>query len=409
MTGRFLVHAALLAAAVFSGLAVAVDDGEAAPLSPDYLSLAEGAVPVAVLADDSLKVGIDQALQLIDGNVQRAVITPKPGSDATTITFVYRLPAATTFSSFAVPNVLETPSPSQTFFRQIDIAGSSDGEDGSFTTLASATLATHATTGMTTELAVADPSPVTWVRVTLSGGIDVQSEKTFFEFSEVVGRGSQAPVPLLETFSGKWKDRGIRLELYQDGPSVHGCYDGTGDLSGTVSGNILRATGKHRTSGVGSVFLLTVNSDGNVVGVSSTNKAPFRLYTATSAPQSQTECGVPSPTVGCGSVLHGINFDYDSATIRADSAPLLDQLYRGLMDAPEDRITIVGHTSSEGSDAYNLALSRQRAEAVVAALVDRGIAAQRLAASGQGESQPIADNSSEAGRSLNRRVEVSCL
>jgi OmpA-OmpF porin, OOP family len=71
-------------------------------------------------------------------------------------------------------------------------------------------------------------------------------------------------------------------------------------------------------------------------------------------------------------------------------------------------MTVVGHTSSEGSDAYNQELSQRRAESVAAALAARGIDAVSLSAKGAGENQPIADNTTEAGRSLNRRVEIVC-
>jgi outer membrane protein OmpA-like peptidoglycan-associated protein len=305
--------------------------------------------------------------------------------------------------------VLETPSPSQTFFRDVEISGSADSPEGPFLALAAATLTAHAKAGMRTEFSAMEDTPVQWLRVTLRGGIDVQRDKTFFELSEIIGHGSQEPVPLSDKFTGKWKGRGVLLALSQDGPFVSGCYDRTGDLEGTVSGNMVRATGTHRSSGVESVFVLSVDDRGDIIGVSSTNGAPFRLYSGASAPNIDAGCSDhPSPTLGCGSILHGINFDYDSAVIRTDSKPLLDQLYAAFDDATETRITIVGHTSSEGSDAYNQELSRRRAEAVVAALVTRGIDASRLAAAGEGEHRPIADNATEAGRSLNRRVEIAC-
>jgi len=375
----------------------------------DYLSLAQGALPVTVDADPALKIGRDLALKTIDGDDRGFVLTPRPGGKETVVTLVYQLPALTTFSTFAIPNVLETPSPSQTFFRDLAISGSAEGPDGPFVDLVAATLTTHPEKGMRTDLSRIEPTPVKWLRVTLRGGIDVQRDKTFFELSEIIGHGSQEPVPLSDKFTGKWKGRGVLLALSQDGPSVSGCYDRTGDLEGTVSGNVLRATGTHRSSGVGSVFVLSLDDRGDIIGVSSTNGAPFRVYNGASAPNIDAGCSDrPPPTPGCGSILHGINFDYDSAVIRPDSKPLLDQLYAAFDDAIETRITIVGHTSSEGSDAYNQELSRRRAEAVVAALVTRGIDASRLAAAGEGEHRPIADNATDAGRSLNRRVEITC-
>jgi outer membrane protein OmpA-like peptidoglycan-associated protein len=69
---------------------------------------------------------------------------------------------------------------------------------------------------------------------------------------------------------------------------------------------------------------------------------------------------------------------------------------------------IEGHTSSEGEDDYNLRLSERRAEAVVGDLVRRGLDRDRLRGVGIGERRPIAPNTDESGRSINRRVEIKC-
>jgi len=376
----------------------------------DFLNLANGALPVRVGGMAAkLNVEMDKALMAIDGDAAGFVLTRKPGAEDTELWFVYRLPAATTFTGFAVPNVSETPSPSQTFFREVEIAGGVAGPEGPFEPLATATLTTHAGKGQVTRFPAIAARPVTWVKLTLRGGIHIEREQTFFEFSEIVGEGSQEPVPMLESFTGKWKGRGMLVELKQDGANVSGCYDGTGDLSGMVSGNLLRATGRHRDSGVPSSFVLSVSDEGALIGVRSTNHAPFMLYTGGADAMLVTECSKRATRPpGCGSIVHGIRFDYDSAVIGAGSAPVLDALFAGLKDAPESSITIIGHTSNEGSEAYNRELSHRRAAAVVATLAQRGIDARRLSARGAGESRPIADNGTEAGRSLNRRVEVAC-
>lgn len=69
-------------------------------------------------------------------------------------------------------------------------------------------------------------------------------------------------------------------------------------------------------------------------------------------------------------------------------------------------VSIEGHTDDTGTPAHNRLLSQQRAEAVVAALVGRGIAAGRLSATGWGQEKPVADNRTEEGRARNRRVEI---
>jgi len=378
--------------------------------SIDYLSFAQGVVPVSIEGSaEALRVGMDRVLLTIDADDRGFSLTPKPGPKDTKIVIIFQLPALTTFSDFAVPNVLETPSPSQTFVKTIEIAGSNNSPEGPFHVIASTSLKQHRKAGQVTTFPANVKIPVRWVRMTLGGGIDIQRDKTFFEFSEIIGHGSQEPIPLLNSFTGKWKGRGVLLELKQENTRVTGCYDRAGDLSGTVVGNLLRATGKTRTGGIASTFLLTVSGNGEIIGVRSTNGAPFRLYTGAIAPGVVTECSKRAvPSLGCGSIVHGIRFDFDSAAIRPESRALLDELFSGLNTATVSGITVIGHTSGEGSDAYNEQLSQRRAEAITTALVARGIDAERISAQGRGEKQPIADNATGAGRSLNRRVEITC-
>lgn len=423
----FVVVALLALSAVWIGSRLAV--AQAAGLAPptartaaaqatagtpervDYLTFAQGAVPVSVGgAGATLGASFEMAIQATDGNPAGFGLTLKPGSSEMDTEFVYRLPAPTTFDRFAVPNVLETPSPSATFAREVEVQGSAMGPDQGYTLLASGTLATHRARGQMTELTVRSRTPVRWVKLRLKGGIQVLTPQTFFEFSEIIGNGTQQMPALADGFRGAWRGRGVLVELRQDGPVVSGCYDQDGELTGTVSGNILRATGVAAGSGVPSAFILGVSADGALFGVRSTNGGPFRLYTGEAAPAGRgPQCPSPPPVVlGCGSVIHGINFDFDSATIRPESEPVLAKLFEGLRNVPTESIAIEGHTSSEGSDAYNLGLSERRAQAVVADLVRRGIQASRLAAVGVGEKQPIASNNDESGRSLNRRVEIKC-
>jgi outer membrane protein OmpA-like peptidoglycan-associated protein len=86
--------------------------------------------------------------------------------------------------------------------------------------------------------------------------------------------------------------------------------------------------------------------------------------------------------------------------------PSLDRIAAFLEDKPALTVRVEGHTDSSGSAENNRDLSRQRAEAVMQALIERGVAAQRISAEGLGEERPIADNDTEQGRRANRRVEV---
>lgn len=106
-------------------------------------------------------------------------------------------------------------------------------------------------------------------------------------------------------------------------------------------------------------------------------------------------------------VIPGIYFDTAKATLRSDSIPALEALLGVLEARPDTRFVIEGHTDSQGDDAYNQKLSEGRAASVVAWLVERGVDAARLTPRGFGESRPVAENTSDTGRQLNRRVEVA--
>jgi len=102
-----------------------------------------------------------------------------------------------------------------------------------------------------------------------------------------------------------------------------------------------------------------------------------------------------------------INFDFDSAQIRPESYPLLDEFGRALkFGLAEGLFIVAGHTDNTGSLDYNEGLSERRANAVANYLSSHhGIAANRLLMRGYGETKPIASNDNERGQALNRRVE----
>jgi len=104
--------------------------------------------------------------------------------------------------------------------------------------------------------------------------------------------------------------------------------------------------------------------------------------------------------------LSDVLFDTNKATLKPGAVPAIDRLTTFLKDAPDRGIQIEGHTDNVGADEYNQDLSQRRAEAVRQALVSRGIASDRISATGKGESLPIASNDSAGGRQQNRRVEI---
>ena len=114
----------------------------------------------------------------------------------------------------------------------------------------------------------------------------------------------------------------------------------------------------------------------------------------------------PAPPTTKKIVLRGVHFDFDKATIRADARPVLDAAIATLKQDPAVVVIAEGYTDNVGTDAYNLKLSRRRAQAVREYLIAGGISARRISAEGFGESHPVASNDTADGRAQNRRVEL---
>lgn len=120
--------------------------------------------------------------------------------------------------------------------------------------------------------------------------------------------------------------------------------------------------------------------------------------------------GTPVDNTGCELEQHyrldGVYFEFDSARLTAESSAALDDAFNILERHTDLIVEVAGHTDSVGTDSYNQGLSERRARAVVDYLVAKGIDAGRLKARGYGESEPVADNATDAGRAENRRVEL---
>ncbi len=113
-------------------------------------------------------------------------------------------------------------------------------------------------------------------------------------------------------------------------------------------------------------------------------------------PDNQLKLNVPSD----------ISFDTGSANIKPELRSILESFASSLRGDPSTRINIIGHTDSNGSDAMNHRLSLDRAHSVYHFLADRGISNNRIEIAGRGEHEPVASNTTEAGRAQNRRVEI---
>ncbi len=102
----------------------------------------------------------------------------------------------------------------------------------------------------------------------------------------------------------------------------------------------------------------------------------------------------------------GILFDFNKANLKDAARTNIANLATSMKNNPETNIMVIGHTDDVGSDSYNYTLSQQRAQSVKDFAVSSGVSISRISITGKGETEPIADNTTEAGRAQNRRVEI---
>jgi OmpA-OmpF porin, OOP family len=101
-----------------------------------------------------------------------------------------------------------------------------------------------------------------------------------------------------------------------------------------------------------------------------------------------------------------IQFEFDSGILKTESYPILDKAAAEMKKDPSATFILKGYASAEGSDQHNMQLSADRANSVKTYLVNSGVNGANLSTKGYGEANPVADNSTEAGRVINRRVEI---
>jgi OOP family OmpA-OmpF porin len=104
--------------------------------------------------------------------------------------------------------------------------------------------------------------------------------------------------------------------------------------------------------------------------------------------------------------LTGVNFEFDKSTLTSEAQDTLDEAVEALLNTDEVvEVRVEGHTDSIGSEEYNKQLSQERAQSVVDYLVSNGVNGNNLIPVGMGETSPVANNATDAGRALNRRVD----
>jgi outer membrane protein OmpA-like peptidoglycan-associated protein len=185
-------------------------------------------------------------------------------------------------------------------------------------------------------------------------------------------------------------------------------------MSRTAKGG---AIGAGAGAGIGAVIGNQFGSDGTAVGaiigaaVGGTAGALIGRHMDKQAEELRNDLeGATVTRVGEGIRItfdSGLLFAVDESELNPNSRKNLDELAATLNKYDDTEILVEGHTDSDGAEEYNHALSVRRAQSVSGYLVGRGVSSSRLNTMGYGESQPVADNASAAGKSQNRRVEIA--
>ena len=302
--------------------------------------------------------------------------------------------------------------------KEVTVAVSAVSQDAGFETVLQAVLA-NKTDRQSFKAAKAVSGR--WVRLAIRSNYGSESWTELLSFRGY-GVKPKTPPPLTN-ISGTFDTSYSKFHVRQQGTALVGCYEFDGGLlEGAIEGRLMKITWRENGG---------ENDRGPAVMVFAPDGKSFRGFWWYVGSEKKEPNGswdgkkISDQVGGCphwaGSLggemkkklssegrvrVYGILFDLDSAVIRAESKPVLDEVLNLLKSEPGWKLTIEGHTDSSGSDSHNQTLSQQRAESVKAFLVKAGIVADRLQTKGFGESKPVADNATELGRAQNRRVEL---
>ena len=270
------------------------------------------------------------------------------------------------------------------------------------------------------KFSAAKRTPARWIRLTLRDNHGSEGWTELFGFR---GFGPKPAPTSLGDLSGTYDSSYSQFHIRQQGTALTGCYEyDDGLLNGAIEGRVMKLSWQESGG---------PDDRGPAVMVFARDGKSFRGFywgqgQEKSAPSGSWDGKKISAQVGgcphwSGSVggelkkklsaekrarIYGILFDFNSATLRPESKPVLEEVRGLLAGEPTWALTIEGHTDAVGGGDQNQTLSQKRAEAVKAYLVTGGIAPERLKTAGFGESKPVADNATELGRAQNRRVEL---
>jgi outer membrane protein OmpA-like peptidoglycan-associated protein len=268
-----------------------------------------------------------------------------------------------------------------------------------------------------------------WVRLTVQSNYGSEQWTEIMEFR---GYGEQLTTTApSNSISGTYEMSSFGpFHIKQDGTAVSGCYEyAEGLFSGGIENRVIRfnwseadSEGKRK----GGPAVMVFSADGKTItgawagddfdtngfaGQWNGKKISDAVGNCPHAPDLDKK-NAAKDTIGSDlkekgrATVYGINFDFNSDVIKAESKPTLDQIISILIDNKDWKMTVEGHTDNIGGQSFNQTLSEKRAAAVVKYLTDAGIDATRLNSAGFGFSKPTADNDTEFGRAQNRRVEL---
>ena len=396
----------LFAAALLGGLLLS---GQAQKTQVNLLALQEGTFPVV----EPESYGGWPVEGLLDESPASGWACPEGKTAGNVFVFAMVEPAVLERFEFDSAGIDDEGAGAKDVVVEVSAAGKAAG----FETVLQATLAAQADNQAFKASKAVSGS---WVRLTVKNN---HGNTSWTELLGFRGFGVKPPQKApLGDISGTYSTSYSKFHVRQQGTALIGCYESNdGLLDGAIEGRVMKITWRENEG----------KSVGPAVMVFAADGKSFRGYWwhkdgEDGSPHGRWDGEKTGVQVGgcphwSGSLggemkkqlasegrvrVYGILFDLDSAVIRTESKPVLDEVLGLLRGEPDWKLLIEGHTDATGGDAHNQTLSQQRADSVKAYLVAAGIAAGRLQTQGYGESKPVADNATELGRAQNRRVEL---
>jgi len=299
----------------------------------------------------------------------------------------------------------------------VRLSVSTTARDSGFTPVAETELAERRD-GQT--IALKARVPARWVRLEIVGN---HGDSAWVELCSLRGYGGRTTAEKLPDVSGTYETDYGDFHVLAQGAALRGCYEYDGGLlTGSVDGRVMRITWQENGGAEdnGPAVMTFARDGGSFRGFwwhHTDENAPVagqwngkrKSKTVGSCPHWSGSIGgeVERALVAEGRArLYGIEFDLDSATLRPESTPVLDEVVRVVTAHLDWRLAIEGHTDGSGTAVHNQELSERRARAVADYLVAHGAATKGLSSAGFGASRPVGDNATELGRARNRRVEI---